>query len=582
MILGTLSTVLVVSRVIESMKRQQEQLIEGEINTISDTFSLFLNQHLAVLKDQASQPVMVQTLMQPEENRGIIIDHLASLTMLGQKYQQGLLDFSGDIIHLTKPELTGGWQQQQWINKILKGDLNQHISVAKIADDYYWLLAIGVKYNRQIEGVIITFIPIGDITKHLSFANYSNNLSLSIIKNHQVLLNVGDLKQGRIHDIHWPDIAITLQFSVNESAIDQDVYKIGLELRMLILFSIIVSTAIAYLYGSKLFVTPLKLLSQATGSLSRDSKFHNLNEQLEISEFAELFHNFNTMAKQVKHRETDLRESFEELSKVHEELRLSQAQVLQSEKLASLGVLSAGVAHEINNPISYIKSNLEVLDEYVEQIRLFINDLINEIPFEQQTFDQLAEKYDINYILNDIAQLTSSGIEGVVRVSTIVQGLKTFARKDLNQSELIDINEGIEATLLVVANELKYVAEIDLSLGDLPKTVGYPGQINQVILNLLVNASQSISSHGTISIRSFVKDQQIVVEVEDTGHGIEPDQLDQIFTPFYTTKAPGQGTGLGLAISHGIMEQHGGTITVRSVVGQGTCFSLLLPIKQLN
>ena len=120
-----------------------------------------------------------------------------------------------------------------------------------------------------------------------------------------------------------------------------------------------------------------------------------------------------------------MRESFEELSKVHEELRLSQAQVLQSEKLASLGVLSAGVAHEINNPISYIKSNLEVLDEYVEQIRLFINGLISEIPFEQQTFDQLAEKYDINYILNDIAKLTSSGIEGVVRVSTIVQGLKT-------------------------------------------------------------------------------------------------------------------------------------------------------------
>ncbi|NRA53993.1 MAG: two-component sensor histidine kinase [Gammaproteobacteria bacterium] len=580
LILGLLSTVLVINRVIDSMQRQQEQLVEGETSAISDTFLLFLNQHMAVLKDQAAGPVIIQSLMQPEENRGIIIDHLASLTMLGQKYQQSLLDFSGDIVYITQSSLTGAWQQQAWVELILAGQLNQHISVTQIDHAHYWLLAAPVAYNNQVEGIVITFIPIADIASHLSFANYSNNLGLSLLRNKQILLTVGEAIEGRKHNIQWPDTGISLQFTVNESAINNEVYEIVIELISLIVFSILVSTAIAYFYGSKLFVRPLKLLSLATDNISQDNSYENLNEQLEISEFSNLFHNFNTMAKQVKSRETELRDSFVELSKVHEDLRLSQAQVIQSEKLASLGVLSAGVAHEINNPISYIKCNLEVLQDYLEQVEQFINEISNHSSVDPDKFEQLLVKYDIKYILSDVTQLTSSGIEGVERVATIVQGLKTFARKDLPDPQIININEGIEATLIVVENELKYVADIKIELGMLPDIEGYPGQINQVILNLLVNASQAINERGEITIRSFVSGSHIVVEVEDTGMGMEKDQLDQIFTPFYTTKAPGQGTGLGLAISYSIIERHHGYISVRSEIDQGSCFSIYLPISQ--
>jgi len=578
LMLGLLSTVLVVNRVIDSMQRQQEQLVDGETTAISDTFQLFLNQHVAVLKDQASAPVIIQSLMQPAENSGIIIDHLASLSMLGNAYHQGLLDFSGDVVYLTEPTLAGDWQERPWVKRLLNGKLTQQISVTQVADQYYWLLAVPVDYNQQVEGVFIAFIPIGDIAKHLSFAKYSNNLGLKLVQHDQILLNVGDANEGRFHNIEWPTIGITLQFSVNESAINNEVVEIVIELIALILFSILVSTVVAYFYGSKLFVAPLKLLSLATDTLSRDNSYQNLNEQLEISEFSKLFHNFNAMAKQVKNRETQLRDSFKELSKVHEDLRQSQAQVIQSEKLASLGVLSAGVAHEINNPISYIKCNLEVLQGYLEQIEQFISALENEHIVDAGALEKLVAKFDIEYILGDVSQLTSSGIEGVARVATIVQGLKTFARKDLPDPEIIDINEGIEATLIVVANELKYVAELTVELGNLPKIKGYPGQINQVILNLLVNASQAIVDRGEISIRSFVKDQHIVVEVADSGMGIANDQLAQIFTPFYTTKEPGQGTGLGLAIGYSIIERHHGHISVRSTIGEGTCFTITLPI----
>jgi len=579
LILGLLSTVLVINRVIDSMQRQQEQLVEGETSAISDTFLLFLNQHLAVLKDQASGPIIIQSLMQPDENRGIIIDHLASLTMLGKKYHQSLLDFSGDTVYITEPSLQGAWLQQPWVELMLAGHLSQHISVAQIANRHYWLLTAPVTYNKQVEGIFVTFIPIGDIASHLSFANYSNNLGLSLLHSDQTLLAVGEAIEGRMHTIEWPDTGITLQFTVNESAINNEVYEIVIELISLIIFSILVTTAIAYFYGSRLFVRPLKLLSLATDNISQDNSYKNLNEQLEISELSNLFSNFNTMAKQVKSRETELRDSFKELSKVHEDLRLSQAQVIQSEKLASLGVLSAGVAHEINNPISYIKCNLEVLQGYLEQVEQFINEISASSSVDHNQLATLLAKYDISYILGDVTELTSSGIEGVERVATIVQGLKTFARKDLPEPQRIDINEGIEATLIVVENELKYVADISLELGRLPTIEGYPGQINQVILNLLINASQAINDRGQITIRSFVRDSYVVVEVEDSGMGIAKEQLDEIFTPFYTTKPPGQGTGLGLAISYSIIERHHGYISVRSEVDEGSCFSIFLPIS---
>ncbi len=577
--LGLLSTVLVVNRVVDSMERQQEQLVDGEANAISDTLLLFLNQHLAVLQDQASAPVIIQTLMQPEENRGIIMDHLASLSMLGNTYPQGLLDFSGEIVYLTQVDLKGDWLQDKWIKAMLNGDKSSHISVVNIAKLHYWLLAIPVAYNNQQEGVFIAFIPVSEIAKHLNFDKYSNYLSFSLLQRQQSLLDVGEKITGRKHIIDWPHIGVTLQFSVNESAINNEVYEIVIELIALILFSILVSTAIAYLYGRRLFVAPLKLLSLATDTLSRDNNYKELNEQLEISEFSQLFHNFNTMAMQVKNRETQLKESFKELSKVHEDLRLSQAQVIQSEKLASLGVLSAGVAHEINNPISYIKCNLEVLQGYVEQIAQFIDALEQDSCVDQAQLAALVTQYDISYILGDVSQLTRSGIEGVERVAVIVQGLKTFARKDLPEPEWININEGIEATLIVVQNELKYVADLKVELGTLPEIQGYPGQINQVLLNLLVNASQAINERGEISIRTFVRDKHIVVEVKDNGSGISPDQIGHIFTPFYTTKAPGQGTGLGLAIGYSIIERHHGQISVHSKVGEGTCFTITLPIN---
>ena len=170
-------------------------------------------------------------------------------------------------------------------------------------------------------------------------------------------------------------------------------------------------------------------------------------------------------------------------------------------------------------------------------------------------------------------------MSGIERVAEIVQSLKTFARQDSPDKGLSDINEGLKATINMANNEIKYHCDLTIDLAPLPLIMVYPGKLNQVFMNLIINASQAITDHGDITIRSFIDEDYAVVEITDTGSGIEPDKFSQIFTPFYTSKPIGQGTGLGLSISHGIMEQHGGKIEVTSTVGLGSCFSIFIPLS---
>jgi len=192
---------------------------------------------------------------------------------------------------------------------------------------------------------------------------------------------------------------------------------------------------------------------------------------------------------------------------------------------------------------------------------------------------QIAKKYDINFLLSDIPPLLESSIGGVVRVTEIVQNLKTFARVDQPDKSLTDVNEGLNATLNMVWNELKFNCKVHVDLNPLPKIMAYPGQLNQVFMNLLINASQAIKGTGDIFVRTFIDNNNIIIEVEDTGCGMESHILSQIFTPFYTTKVIGEGTGLGLSISHQIIEQHKGKIKVTSTLKKGSCFSIKLPLQ---
>jgi len=276
---------------------------------------------------------------------------------------------------------------------------------------------------------------------------------------------------------------------------------------------------------------------------------------------------------------TGRREAEESLRLAYEELKSAQSQLLQSAKMASVGVLAAGVAHEINNPSAYILTNLNVLKKYIGTIGAFCRELPRKVPAgdARRAVDELTEDLEIPAVLEDMPSLIAQTYDGVERIKKIVQDLRLFARPDTGTVEEVDINGCIEATLGIIRSEIKYKAELVKEYGDLPPVPCNPHQMSQVFMNILVNAAQAIEKFGKVTIRTYEDGGSVAVEIGDTGGGIPDDKLAKIFDPFYTTKPVGKGTGLGLSIVKGIVEKHGGTIRVTSEVGKGTTFTISLP-----
>jgi signal transduction histidine kinase len=281
----------------------------------------------------------------------------------------------------------------------------------------------------------------------------------------------------------------------------------------------------------------------------------------------------------------------EELEKAHAEVQAinrrledTQQQLLQSEKLASIGQLAAGVAHEINNPIGYVHSNLGSLEGYIEDIFRILEaygGVEREHPEQAGLFagvKALREKLDIDFLKDDVHALLAETREGIGRVKKIVQDLKDFSRTGAEDEwQWADLHKGLDSTLNIVNNEIKYKAKVVKEYGNLPEIECLPSQLNQVFMNLLVNAAHAIEGQGTITVRSGADAASLWVEVSDTGSGIAPDNLKRIFEPFFTTKPVGKGTGLGLSLSYSIVQKHGGRIEVESEPGRGTTFRVILP-----
>lgn len=310
---------------------------------------------------------------------------------------------------------------------------------------------------------------------------------------------------------------------------------------------------------------------------------------------------------ELEKRTFELEKEKKRLKEAYVKLNQMQSQLLQSEKLASLGQLAAGVAHELNNPISFVNSNLGTLSEYVKEIKKLLEKYekmeriikVENPAFRQaqggelsrtteggedkskeklsQEIDELKEQIDLDFVLGDFDKIISESQEGTQRVKSIVQNLRDFSHVDKGEFKFADINQGIESTLNIVWNELKYKAEVIKEYGDIPQIECLPQQLNQVFMNLLLNAAQAITTHGEIRIRTYQATNNVVVEISDTGIGIPKDNLPRIFEPFFTTKEVGKGTGLGLSVAYGIVQKHNGKIEVESEVNKRTTFRVILP-----
>jgi two-component system NtrC family sensor kinase len=297
-------------------------------------------------------------------------------------------------------------------------------------------------------------------------------------------------------------------------------------------------------------------------------------------------HSLELMSQELTERNRVLEREKAEQTALIEKLEIAQSQLVQSEKMASIGQLAAGVAHEINNPVGFISSNVGTMEQYLKDIFSILAAYEQAETAPSAPADACApvkalkDKLDYAYLKEDISSLIEETRDGVSRVKKIVEDLKYFSHADDAEWKWADLHKGLDSTLNVVWNELKYKAEVVKEYGALPEVECLPGQLNQVFMNLLVNAAHAIGERGKITVRTGAENGGVWIEVADTGCGIPPENLKRIFDPFFTTKPAGKGTGLGLSLSYGIVQKHHGKFEVNSEVGKGTTFRVCLPLQQ--
>jgi two-component system NtrC family sensor kinase len=324
-----------------------------------------------------------------------------------------------------------------------------------------------------------------------------------------------------------------------------------------------------------------------------ENEVHNRTEQLENALLqnnqinAELIDTQQKMMREIEERKLvllALEQEKAEQKALIKKLEESDRQLRQSEKLASIGQLAAGIAHEINNPMGFITSNLSSLQRYFSQlfqlITLYENSELDPVnPHWLKQIQSLRDEIDIEFLKEDITPLFQDSIEGATRVRRIVQDLLHFSRAGEDHWEWANLQDGLNSTLNILSNELKYKADVIREYGDIPLVHCMPAQLNQVFMNMVLNSAHSIDIHGEIRVKTGRENDWVFISIADTGCGMTPEVKAKIFDPFFTTKRVGSGTGLGLSVAYGIINKHQGRIEVQSEVGKGTLFTVWLPIS---
>jgi signal transduction histidine kinase len=351
---------------------------------------------------------------------------------------------------------------------------------------------------------------------------------------------------------------------------------------------ILVAMYTAFMY--RWVLVPLRLLTRATSAVSSGDYATRAEPGLpgELGNFAKLFNamldeieqknrdlltHANELERRVLERTRSLEDAKHALEEAYDELKGTQAHLVETARMASIGQLAAGVAHEINNPMAFIKSNLTTLKRYAGQLREFTAGALG-----GQDIRALASRSHVEEVMEDLAPLLEDSLEGSARVEAIVRSLKGFSHADTGEVSRVDLNALLDDTLRVIWNRIKYKAKVEKEYGQIPLVRCFAQRLNQVFLNLLTNAADAIERNGVIGIRTWESDGRVHVAITDNGCGIPENLRSRIFEPFFTTKEVGAGTGLGLAISYGIVQNHGGKIIVESAKGAGTTFTVTLPI----
>jgi signal transduction histidine kinase len=330
------------------------------------------------------------------------------------------------------------------------------------------------------------------------------------------------------------------------------------------------------------------IVTAVNEALAESARMVAPGENSQLDEQMRLLRNYNeVLFKQLEAKMLQLQATIDAHQKSEQALKMMNTQIIQQEKMASIGSLAAGVAHEINNPMGFITSNLTSLGKYADRLDEYIAALQQSL-FSCPTHPDIAEidilrqKLKVDYIISDLRELVNESLDGANRVQRIVQDLKSFSRVDQVERCRTNLNEALATTINIAWNELKYITTLERDFREIPDILCYPQQLNQVFLNLLVNAAQAMETQGKIVVSTWSDDENVYVSVADTGKGMTEEVRQRVFEPFFTTKEAGKGTGLGLSISADIIRKHGGEISVASVIGVGTTFTVRLPVKGLE
>ena len=496
------------------------------------------------------------------------------------------------------------------------------VSTTKNAFLSYDLASLDADVSEILTNPNISYVRVKDKTNNI-FVEKGSEAALS--RPFEADLSVSEADDG-VYDTRAPIMVNNtlygyVEIGLNIASVTESVSRVRSWTVTLALMEFVLVGLCSYLLGSFLMSQLQQLLQGAKhlGEAVRNNDYKEVFVPVrgkdELSELAEAFNQLverlkeeyeqrqraqdelkelNTLLEEkVQDRTALLNQKNFQLEETNKDLKETQVQLLQAEKMASVGQLAAGVAHEINNPVGFVSSNISTLSEYVATYQMIFSQIqvvLDEKDEQKRALalnklEKMLGNQDMAFINEDISDLLGDSREGLQRVAEIVKGLKLFSRVDSDQMQKHNINDCVRTTLAMVNNQLKYICTVETHLGRIPDVDMNVGKISQVITNLLINAGQAIEAtgkNGKIIITTCTVGEFVELRVEDSGCGIPPSHLDKLFNPFFTTKPEGQGTGLGLSISFGIAQEHGGTLSASSTEGDGSTFTLALPINPVS
>lgn len=466
-------------------------------------------------------------------------------------------------------------------SKILN-KLNKHIGYLEQVIEIDQGFLNRLKNRMKLELIILRSNGQVGVGTHPDFYLYKREIFQDLLKNdgkNFIELNIRSNPYGfLLYPLTWGSseffIALGASKAEAKSVLENVNYAFYTVVGTVILFLLV-----TIFFASNTILRPLDELLEALQDMQTGDKLVEIPIKSE-TEIGLLAESFNEMSRKVAKARTDLKKKLAELEKANQELKDTQSKLVHSSKMVSLGQLVAGVAHELNNPIGFIYSNMSHLKEYSEKL-IKLADIAE---FQPEKIKQAKSDLDIEFIRQDLPKLVSSCEDGARRTRDIVLGLRNFSRLEEAKLKEIDIHESIDNTLNLLSGEIKNRIQVLKDYGNLPLVTCYGSQINQVFMNILSNAVQAIEGTGNIWITTRVIEKlnspkKVQISFQDSGKGMTSQVMEKIFDPFFSTKGVGQGTGLGLSISYGIIESHGGDIQVKSQVGIGTEFVLTIPVK---